>query len=341
MSMPQKELATGRKAADSLVEKSFFVNVLDPANVLFPDGYVDELYKARVGAENITVAAPWDDTKRSMEKFSQWFALIRKHADKLHLVESISDIEEARSRGKVGIILGLQGASAIGDDLDLLLAFHKLGLRILGIVYQRRNIFADGCGEPKDSGLSELGKRLVEAANRLGIVIDLSHVGRKATLEIAELSKDPVIFSHSNVKALCNHIRNADDEQIKAVAEKGGLIGIVAYGPLLTRDRRSSLKDMIDNVDYVVKLVGVDHVGFGLDCYPASAGVPKEFDEEFRRHFPEIAGGYPFNDTPEGINGPTEWRVFVKELVERGYSDDDVEKILGQNALRVFKKVWK
>ena len=314
------------------------MNLLDPANVMFPDTYVNELHAGHVGIENVTTAPPWDDAKQTFERFSQWFALFRDHSEKLQQVERPDDIDEAKSKGKVGIILGLQGASPIGEDLNLLLVFRKLGLRILGLAYQRRNIFADGCGEPKDSGLSKLGEKLVSEANRLGILIDLSHAGRKAAMEATELSRDPVIFSHSNVKALCNHARNADDEQIKALSERGGLIGLAAYGPLLRGNARATMKDFFDHIDYVVKLVGVNHVGLGLDLYPPT---PQEFWAEFRRRVPEIAGSYPFETTLEGLNGPAEWVTIAKGLEERGYSEDDIRKILGQNAARIFREVWR
>lgn len=320
------------------VRDAFFVNLLDPANVMFPDTYIDQLHEANVGVENVTTAAPWEDQRHTFERFSQWLALFNKHCEKIHRVERTDDIEEARSRGKVGIILGLQGASPIGESLDSLLAYQKLGLRVLGLAYQRRNMFADGCGEPRDSGLSQLGERLIEETNRLGIVIDLSHSGRTSALEAIELSKDPVMFSHSNVKALCRNVRNLDDEQIKAVAEKGGIMGIAAYGPLLRSEARSTMKDLLDHIDYVVKLVGSDHVGLGLDLNPPT---PKQFFEEFKRRFPEIAGNYAFETTVESFSSPTEWPKIMEALLTRGYSHDEIRDILGGNSLRVFKRVWR
>lgn len=319
-------------------DKDFFINLLDPANITFTDAYINELHAGRVGAENITTAAPWEDSKRTTEKFSEYHALFEKHQDKIQLVERFQDLEEARSRGKVGIILGLQSATPIGEDLGLLRIFYRLGLRTIGIVYQRRNVFGDGCGEPKDSGLSKLGERLVEEVNRQGMVIDLSHTGRKASLEAIEISKAPVIFSHSNAKALLDSVRNIDDEVIKATAEKGGVIGLVSYGPLLRKDRRATMDDLLKHVDHLAKLVGVDHIGIGMDAYPPT---PKEFHEDFKRRFPEIAGAFPYETTIEGLEHAAKWRNLASALEARGYSRDEVRKILGENGIRVFKRVWK
>jgi membrane dipeptidase len=335
--MSSKESAKNERV-EAICRKAFFVNLLEPANGMFPDTYVREIHAAHVGAVNVTTAAAWEDSKRTFAIFSYWHALFEKQRERILQIEQPRDLDEARSQGKVGVILGLQGSNPIGDNLDVLYAYHKLGLRILNVAYQYRNIFADGCGEPQDSGLSKLGERLVDQANRLGILIDLSHTGRKSTLETIELSKDPVIFSHSNAKSLCNNVRNLDDEQIKAVARKGGMIGAVAYGPLVRSDAISTVRDLVDHIDYVVKLVGVDHIGIGLDADPTT---PKGFQEDFARRYPEIVGKYRFKTELEDFTSSAEWPKIAKELVVRGYSDEDIYKILGGNALRIFKKVWK
>jgi membrane dipeptidase len=320
-------------------DRDLFINILDPANTMFTEKYVKELQDGKVAAENVTSAAPWDDTKQTLSRFSEWLAFCEKYHDTVQLVTRAEDLENARSRGKVGIILGLQAANPIPwEDISFVGVFHRLGLRTLGIAYQGRNAFGDGCGEPKDSGLSKLGEKLVDEVNRRGIVLDLSHTGKKATLEAIELSREPVIFSHSNVKALCDNVRNLDDDQIKALAEKKGVVGIAAYGPLLRTDRRGTIDDMIDHVDYLVKLVGVDSVGLGLDAYPPT---PPSFRAEFKRRFPEIGGAFPFDSTVERFEHPAEWKNIVNSLSSRGYSENDIRKILGENVFRIFKRVWR
>jgi len=345
--MVSRNVPSAEDRVEQIHCKALFINLLDPASTVFTynplsvDDFIIGLHAAHVGAENVTVShayPPWNYVDHTMSRIARWYALFEKYPERIQQIFGPGDIEGAREKGRVGLIFGFQGANQF-EDLDLLRVFYKLGLRILAPTYQGRSIFGDGSGEPRDSGLSELGEKLVEESNRLGILIDLSHVGRKATMETMELSSVPVIFSHSNAKHLLESVRNVDDEQIKAVAEKKGLIGVAAYGPLVRKDRRATIEDVLDHVDYLVRLIGADFVGFGLDAN--AKGQTKDMQESFKRRFPEIVGAYSYESSVEGLTDPTDWKNIVRGLVTRGYSDNEILKMLGENALRVFKRVWR
>lgn len=202
----------------------------------------------------------------------------------------------------------------------------------------------DGLGEKTNCGLSKLGVQVVEELNRLGILIDLSHSGVATTMEAMQISKDPVIFSHANARSLCDNIRNLTDEQMKALSENGGTIGILALSPFLSNraaQTGSTMEDYLNQIDYVRDLVGVDHVSIGLDLGEASK--PEDF-LRLRLRYPE----FPLLDefkrkgiyAPKELENATTLSAITKGLVTRGYSDEEIQRVLGKNALRVFRDVW-
>lgn len=188
---------------------------------------------------------------------------IAESSDHFLLVLEPDDILRARKEGKIGLMLGLEGGEAIDHQLGFLRCYHRLGLRIMNLTWHQRNQVADGVAEPSNSGLSNFGRALVKEMNRLGILIDVSHLSQNGVRDVLELSEQPIIASHSNSKALCEEPRNLDDWQIKGIAEKGGLIGVVFLGRFVA-PQDPSLSHVLDHVDYIVKLAGVDHVGWGL-----------------------------------------------------------------------------
>jgi membrane dipeptidase len=163
--------------------------------------------------------------------FNTLYSNIETNSDKLLLVKNIGDIQKAKKEGKVGVILAFQDGRPMERDLGFVKIFHQLGLRVSGLTYQRKNYFADGCGERTDSGLSKYGVELIEEMNRVGILIDLTHTGNKSALDVIEVSKEPVIFSHNCAKGLYDHFRNTSDEQLKALAKKGGVNCVGTFSP--------------------------------------------------------------------------------------------------------------
>jgi len=272
--------------------------------------------------------------------------------DKMIIAKTSEDVYRAKKEGKVATFFGTQRGSIIEDDHRLLEPLYILGLRLFGLCYNMRNNIADGCNEITDAGLSAFGQRVVKKCNDLGIVIDLSHVGHQSSLDAIELSNDPVVFSHSNAMNVYKSRRNLYDDQIKAIAERSGVIGVAAWGPitkqLISNEDLPTIEDMMDHLDYFVEMIGVDHVGIGMDC---GWRRTKEEVEEFKM-WPEVKAGaerltmsgpYEYshhNWNVKELRDPENFPVITECLVARGYSDEDIIKILGENFMRVFKKVW-
>ncbi|MCW3991165.1 MAG: dipeptidase [Candidatus Bathyarchaeota archaeon] len=309
----------------------------------FDENYVAGLKRGGITAINATIAWPLDNFRSTVLKIIDWQENLVK-LDDAFLATTAEDVERAKRDGGVGVFLGLQNSAGVEDDLRLLDALHQLGLKIVGLAYQRRNLVGDGCGERTDCGLSEFGVNLIGEMNRLGMLIDLSHVGRETAMDAIELSKDPVVFSHSNPRAMRDHVRNIDDEQMKAMAEKGGAMGICAFRLTLrsAEEGRPTVEDLLNCIDYAVDLIGVDHVGIGLD---RGLGTPTVAHYEgIKRFYPELRTGLTFEmwaEGTEGANDPAKDINITRGLVARGYSDQEIEKILGLNFLGVFKQVFR
>ncbi len=262
------------------------------------------------------------------------------------LATSLDEIRAAKRDGLAAILLNFQNGTPIEDDLGNIDLFHQLGVRIFQLTYQRRNLIADGCGEPADAGLSIFGRQVVERLNDVGLTIDLSHVGYRATMETIEASTRPVAFTHVNMHAFNPIPRNKTDEQIRAVAARGGVVGINAIARLITADgpaKGATLEQYLDQIDHVVELTGdADHVGIGLDINEGL--TPESFAERrkgFLRQYPEIGGDFPLEHyyVRELFSMASMPRI-TEGLLSRRYTDADVEKILGGNFLRLFGETW-
>jgi membrane dipeptidase len=267
--------------------------------------------------------------------------------DGVRLVRTVDDIVAAKAEGGTGIIIGFQNSDSFEGNLALVDVLARLGLRICQLTYQRRNLAADGAGEPADAGLSLYGRELVAALNRTGVLIDLSHTGSRSTLEAIELSEGPVAVTHACLQAFNPVPRNKTDAEIEALAARGGVFGMNAIARLLSPtggQKGATIGQFVDQIDYLVQLVGVDHVGLGLDI---SEGLTPELFEQRRKgfltDFPELrmGGDFPYEHYYVfGLTSTTNMRLVTEELVARNYGDDDVLKILGGNFVRLFGQVW-
>ena len=208
----------------------------------FDDDYSLSLKAGGVAAIKVTVPdVECFSMSQTISQLAGWFRRLRPfEPSKMRLVRSVQEIRTAKQEGAIAVILGSQGAGFLGLDLGNLDFFQRLGMRTMQPTYQRRNQFGSGCGEKNDDGLSRLGVDWVESMNKLGMVISLSHVGHKTNMDVMEISKDPVVFDHSNAKALCNHLRNVTDEQIRVCAEKGGVIGLTPFSMFVSDVRGPS-----------------------------------------------------------------------------------------------------
>lgn len=301
-----------------------------------------------VTATNLTVSVHdgFAQTCTSLSHLLQ--AVDRQAGAGVRVIRTAADIRAAKEAGQAGIIIGFQNSDPFEGHLPYVDLFHRLGLRICQLTYQRRNLAGDGTGEPANAGLSLYGRELVGELNRLGILIDLSHTGTAGCLEAVELSTAPVAVTHSCLKSFNDVSRNTDEEVARAVARRNGVFGVNAIARLLSptgRQQGATIEQYGDLVDYLVDLLGVDHVGIGLDVNEGL--TPELFAERqkgFLSDFPELrmGGDFPFEHYYVfGLTSISKMRVITAELVRRNYSDEDVIKILGGNFLRLFEQVWK
>jgi membrane dipeptidase len=304
---------------------------------------VDAMRAGGVTAANVTVAVVegFEPTALATARLLRTYGGAVPGA---RIVRTVGDLAAARDENAVGLILGFQSADPLEGSLEKLEFFHTLGVRVIQLTYQRRNLAADGCGEPADAGLSRFGRRLVERMNELGVLVDLSHTGRRSALETIEASDRPVVFSHANAASLAPHARNRSDEELRALAARGGVIGITAIARFLApASGRATVDDLVEHIEHVTAVAGVDHVGIGLDV---TEGLTREVYEREKRPlldaFPELEGTLSFDDYYAApIAGMAQVGAIRTRLLERGYPSADVAKILGGNFVRVFAEAWR
>jgi membrane dipeptidase len=329
--MSKAEKENGTERADALHGRAIVIDGLAGTTFAF-----DEL-AAALTAGHVTVAAHHEGFLKTMEFIKDYYAALDTYPDKLRLVRTADDIVEAKARGQLGLILGFQTASPIEDDLTNLGIFHALGVRIVQLTYMGRNLAGDGCYEPRDEGLTYFGMQIVRELNRLGMVVDLSHVGWKTAMDAVSMSTQPVLLSHSNPYRLCQNKRNVPDDLIRKVADAGGCIGVNGHPAFceLVPGQRPTLKEYLDILDDLVRLVGVDHVSLGTDLFE---GFTAWQALRWNKRYDELKNPW---GTVDGLGRAADIPGITRGLVVRGYSDSDIEKILGLNLLRVFRSVWK
>lgn len=257
---------------------------------------------------------------------------------KARFVEEAADIEKAKANGQFAVILGLQSPSFIDQDRSRVRIMHKLGLRILQMTYMERNYLGDGCLEFENRGLTHFGVQIVRDCNRLGVVLDCAHVGIQTTIDTARYSSQPILISHTAVRALVDNPRSVTDEQIKAVADKGGVIGMTPLATLIRTDRQPTVDDYVNHFDYVINLVGPDHIALGTDMFDGKTKA----NWVTPLYYPEVAGKSSYsNRRVLGFSNKSDLPNLVEGFLRKGYGRELILKILGGNFLRVFKEVWR
>jgi membrane dipeptidase len=263
------------------------------------------------------------------------------------IVRTVDEAREARRNGALAYCMYFQNSKMILNDLALVRALHKLGVRIMQLTYNEQNTLGAGCCELNGSGLTYFGREAVAEMNRVGIVVDLSHCNDATTMDAIETSKQPVTISHANSRLISPTPRNKSDEIIKALGKKDGVIGATIFGPCVKLDGRGKIEDILVNIDHVVKLTGVDHVGIGLDLarkFIDEGTVAEEsVIKQWRPLRPDVFGSGPtdvYPPYPVGLEKHEDIPNLVDALLKRGYSAQDVKKILGENFLRVYRTVW-
>ena len=269
----------------------------------------------------------------------QYYLLEETLPDKVIIAAKSSDIERARQEGKLAVIMSTQGAFCFEQDLRYISLLNRLGLKIVQLTYNQQCHIGSGAFEAHDSGLTRFGQQCIYEMNRVGMLIDLSHVGRRTCLDAIETSADPVILSHSSCYDVAKHTRNANDEQIKALAAKGGVICLNAHGFVCHKEVgvQGTLEDYMAHFEYLGELVGPDHMGIGTDIYEYYTKQYWECKTKLLYNSPWMFETV-FNRDVQRVD---QYINITRGLVALGFSDEDIRKILGESLIRVFKEVWK
>lgn len=255
---------------------------------------------------------------------------------------TIDDIRKAKETNLKAGIITAQETEGLGKNLDLLDALHNFGLRILQLTYNTHNYIGSGCGENSNGGLTNFGIQFIKRMNDLGIVVDTGHCGKQTTLDACKYSQKPVIASHTGAEEVYFHYRNKSDEEIKAIADTGGVVGVYAMPWFLCEDENNTtVEDLLDHIEYIINLVGIDHVGIGTD-WPMSdlTWSLVYFKENIMEKLGFKKGDGAATEKFIGLEKFSNFINITRGLVSRGYSDEEVKKILGSNWLRVFNAIW-
>jgi membrane dipeptidase len=352
------------------LDENFDIGNTDPKDL----GHIS-LDKARAGNLGAEFFSIWVEPRTNQGHFAQHtldlidsvYQQAARHPDRMMMAFSVADIERAHKQKKLAALMGIEGGHSIENDIHLLRDFYRLGVRYMTLTWSNTNEWADSSGDINDpkvehhNGLTDFGKQVVLEMNRLGMMVDISHVADKTFYDAVAVSRAPVIASHSSARALTNHPRNMTDDMLRAVAKNGGVVQVNFYSAFDDENYRTAseaqekdaqaaidafiaqhkaegkpvtyaeydhisrewtakippppLKSLIDHIDHIAKVAGVDHVGLGSD-------------------FDGVSGA-----TPQGINSAADLPRITQALLDRGYSADDIHKILGGNSLRVFRDV--
>lgn len=290
------------------------------------------------------VAAPWEDYRKQVDRFQQIFAA---NPDRLLLIRSASDILKSKREKRFGVVVGTQDSCMIGPELDRVAQMKKDGVLSIQLTYNNGNLAGDGALEPRDGGLTKLGRATIERVESEKLLLDLSHGGARTMAEAAAHAKRPLTISHTGARALTDHPRNTEDATIRAVADKGGVIGVY-FMPFLSTDMKPSGAQLIAHIEHVAKIAGEDHVGIGTD----NGVMPQLLDEKSKKAADDwtrerIRLGIAAPGEAPGVytlvadyNSIDRYRRLAADLSKRGWSQTRLEKLFGGNFLRVYKDAW-
>ena len=322
---PQEQLRMSDRAWKEIVETGVTV----VRDTVFPVG---------------NLADDWGEYKKAITVSLNF---LNANPDRLLLVRSAADIPKAKREKKLAWVLGTQDSSMVGPELDRLADMKKDGIMTVQLTYNNGNLAGDGSLEPRNGGLTKLGKATIERIEAEKLLLDLSHGGARTMAEAAAFAKRPLVISHTGARALTDHPRNTADDTIKAVADKGGVVGVY-FMPYLVPSQHPAAADVIAHVEHIANVAGADHVGIGTDNGPLptvlDAATKAKLDENQRMRIKmgiaapgEAIGVYPL---VEDYNSIDRYRRFAADLQKRGWSEARLEKLMGGNFLRVYREVW-
>ncbi len=300
----------------------------------------EEMRAGGVTAANCTCSV-WEGFQATMENVAQWKRWFREHDDLLLQVHGTGDIRRAKRDGRTGIVLGWQNTSALEDRAEFVEVFRDLGVRVMQLTYNTQNLVGSGCWESRDGGLSDFGRDVIDEMNRCGVLVDLSHVGPKTSADAVRHSAKPVAYTHCCPTGIMEHPRNKSDDQMRAVVERGGFVGVATYPPFLPWGDETTVDQCIDVFEYVIDVAGEDAVGIGTDFTQDQEVSFFEWLRSDKGHGRLLVPGKPrVPRLPIGLATIKEFPNLTAAMARRGWSESRIRKVLGENWLRFLGEVW-
>lgn len=333
--------SAGRPAGLTLHERALVVDGLQICR--WERAIFEEQRAAGIDAVNCTVSV-WEDFRETMEAIATFHRWFEEWDDLIRPVLNAADIEAARREGRVGVILGFQNLGAIEGRISFLRLFHRIGLRVAQLAYNTQSLVGAGCYESTDSGLTDFGREVVAEMNRLGILVDLSHVGPATCREAILASERPVAYTHVCPAALSPHPRNRTDEQLRFIAEHGGFVGVNLLPWFLRADGDATIEHFVDAIEHTLQVVGEDSVGIGTDFMQ---GHGRDYLEWLRRDqgrgrlvTPLPPVDRPYRQTPQGLERIADLPRLTATMESRGWREERIRRVLGENWARFLAAVW-
>ena len=335
--------------AVQLVERSLVIDMLAPIAIDFrPEAFARTLSEQEEAAfrssgitgfhNSIGTGGP-QVVEETLEFMAAWQGFVGRHAHLFSIVGKVADLDRAKSQGSIGVIMGLQNSEHFRKPEDVK-RFYQLGQRCSQLTYNTQNLIGSGGTERVDGGISDFGVEIIKAMNDIGMLVDVSHCGDRTTLDAIDISPQPIAITHSNCRALNDHPRLKTDEAIRKLAARGGVMGITGVRNFVSGREPTTIENIVDHVDHVVKLVGIEHVGIGSDSdLNGYDDMPPDQRKELLAMY---KSSYAFRDKLDidCFDHPRKVFDLTDALIRRGYSDDNITAILGGNFRRLLEGTW-
>lgn len=281
----------------------------------------------------------WEDLGGTMTRIGAFRNLCRQNEDVVRIVRTVAEMEQAKADGVLGIVLGFQNSTMLGDDPEMAAIFADVGVRVVQLTYNIANHLGSSCWEPRDGGLTRVGHRMVAALNDAGVLVDISHVGDVTGLDAVHASAQPIAITHGNPRAFCDSPRNKPDEVIDAVAERGGIIGCTLY-PLFMGGADVTLVEYCTMMAKLAERIGVDHVAIGSDAVVGWQSDALGWMRSGRWDRPDPSQIPAFPPWPSWFGGPQDFRNLADGLDQVGFAPAERDLVLGGNWVRLFETVF-
>jgi membrane dipeptidase len=306
----------------------------------FSRSVFESMHAGGVTAANCTCSV-WEGFRDTMINLTEWQRWFREHDDLIMPVHVAADIARAKAEGRVGIILGWQNTSALEDRVEFVELFRRLGVGVMQLTYNTQNLVGSGCWESQDAGLSDFGREVIDEMNRVGVLVDLSHVGPATSRDAVEHSGKPVAYTHCCPTGLKDYPRNKTDEELRRIADRGGFVGVATYPPFLPWGDDTTVDHCVEVFEYVINVVGEDAVGIGTDF---TQDQDVHFFEWLRRDKGHgrtlVPGKARVPQLPQGLARLDEYPNLTAAMERRGWPEPRIRKVLGENWLRLLGEVW-